>query len=78
LVQRHGFVVEEMQTEEARMPCESWQDISQYSLFAEGALPGVPLETAVPVLQKSVLQAFEELEIEEVPRNWLQVVARAV
>lgn len=78
LVQRHDFVIEAMQVEEALMPCKSWQDISQYSEFAHGALPGVPLEAAVPVLQQSVAQAYEELAIETVPRNWLQVVARAV
>jgi len=78
LLQRHDFVVEEMHAEEALMSCKSWQDISQYSAFANGALPGVPLEVAVPVLQKSVEQAYDELGITELPRNWLQVVARAV
>src|SRR5579875_2531495 len=78
LVERRGFVVEEMRTEEAMMTCKSWQDISQYSEFAQGALPGVPLEVAVPVLQESVAQAYAELGIDELPRNWLQVVARAV
>ena len=78
LVEQRGFVVEEMRTEEAMMTCKSWQDISQYSEFAQGALPGVPLEVAVPVLQESVAQAYAELGIDELPRNWLQVVARAV
>lgn len=77
LLRRHGFVVEDMHAEQALMPCTSWQDISQYSEFANGALPGVPLEIAVPVLQKSVEQAYDELGISELPRNWLQVVARA-
>jgi hypothetical protein len=30
------------------------------------------------VLQKSVARAYDELEIQELPRNWLQVVARKV
>jgi hypothetical protein len=60
------------------MSCKSWQDISHYSEFAQGALPGVPLEVAIPVLQKSVAQTYDELKISELPRNWLQVVARAV
>jgi ubiquinone/menaquinone biosynthesis C-methylase UbiE len=77
LLERHGFVVEDMHTDEALMTCKSWQDISQYSEFAHGALPGVPLDVAVPVLQRSVAQAYHELGIEELPRNWLQVVARA-
>lgn len=78
LLESHGFAVEQMQAEQAMMTCESWQDISHYSEFAYGALPGVPLEVAIPVLQRSVAQAYEELGIEELPRNWLQVVARAV
>jgi len=78
MLERHGFVVEDMHAEEAYLTCKSWQDISQYSEFAQGALPGVPLEIAIPVLQKSVQQAYNELEIETVPRNWLQVVARAI
>lgn len=78
LLENHGFEVEEMKAEEAMMTCESWQDISHYSEFANGALPGVPLDLAISVLKRSVAQAYEELGISELPRNWLQVVARAV
>ncbi|MDQ2742356.1 MAG: class I SAM-dependent methyltransferase [Chloroflexota bacterium] len=78
LLERQGFEIQRMDTEQALMSCESWQDISHYSEFAEGALPGVPLEVAIPVLQRSVEQAYHELGITELPRNWLQVVARAV
>jgi len=67
-----------MHAEEAMMTCESWQDISHYSDFASGALPGVPEELAIPALQRAVAQAYAELGITELPRNWLQVVARAV
>lgn len=78
LLQRHGFVIEDMHAEVAMMTCESWQDISHYSEFASGALPGVPEELAIPALQRAVAQAYDELGITELPRNWLQVVARAV
>lgn len=78
LLERHGFVIEDMHAEQALMTCESWQDISHYSEFASGALPGVPVDIAIPVLQRSVAQAYKELGITELPRNWLQVVARAV
>jgi ubiquinone/menaquinone biosynthesis C-methylase UbiE len=78
LLERHDFVIEDMHAEEARMTRQSWQDISHYSLFVEGALPGVPRDIAIPILKESVAQAFDELEIETLPRNWLQVVARAV
>lgn len=78
LLERHNFAIEDMHAEEAPLTCSSWQDISHYSDFAEGALPGVPLDVAIPVLKKAVAQAYDELKIEELPRNWLQVVARAV
>lgn len=78
MLERNGFEVEQMTAEQAMMTCQSWQDISQYSEFAEGALPGVPLDTAISVLKRSVAQAYDELGINELPRNWLQVVARAV
>lgn len=78
LLESNGFTVEEMRTEKGMMPVTSWQDISHYSDFAEGALPGVPVDIAIPILQKTVEQAYDELGITELPRNWLQVVARAV
>jgi ubiquinone/menaquinone biosynthesis C-methylase UbiE len=78
LLERNGFQIDLMETEQAMMTCQSWQDISHYSEFANGALPGVPLDVAIPVLQKAVVQAYDEMGISELPRNWLQVVARAV
>lgn len=78
LLERHDFKVESMEAQQALMTCESWQDISHYSEFAAGALPGVPLDVAIPILQRSVAQAYDELGIDELPRNWLQVVARAI
>jgi len=78
LLESNGFAVEEMHAEPALMTCESWQDISHYSEFANGALPGVPVDVAIPVLKRSVAQAYDEMGITELPRNWLQVVARAV
>lgn len=77
LLERHGFVIEHMNAEEALMTCESWQDISHYSEFVKGALPGIPFEVGAPILRRTVAQAFEELHLESLPRNWLQVVARA-
>lgn len=78
MLERNGFEVAQMTAEQAMMSCQSWQDISGYSAFAEGALPGVPLDTAISVLKRSVAQTYDELGITELPRNWLQVVARAV
>jgi ubiquinone/menaquinone biosynthesis C-methylase UbiE len=77
LLERHGFVVEHMNAEVALMTCKSWQDISHYSEFVKGALPGIPVEIGAPILKRTVAQAFDELHMESLPRNWLQVVARA-
>jgi ubiquinone/menaquinone biosynthesis C-methylase UbiE len=78
VLERNGFTVDIMEAEQAMMTCKSWQDISHYSEFANGALPGVPLDVAIPVLERSVALAYQEMKITELPRNWLQVVARAV
>jgi hypothetical protein len=51
------------------------QAISEYELFARGALPGVPLSLAVDCLRRGAAEAFRELKLSTVPRNWLQVVA---
>jgi hypothetical protein len=43
----------------------------------KGALPGIPMEIGARILKRMVAQAFEELDMEHLRRNWLQVVARA-
>jgi hypothetical protein len=58
------------------MTVDSYHDIGQYWLFIEGALPGVPLPVGAAALGISVYQAGQELGIKEIPRNWLQIVAR--
>lgn len=77
LLERHSFTVEHMNAEEALMTCESCQDICHYSDFVKGALPGIPVQIGAKILKRTVAQAFEELDMERLPRNWLQVVARA-
>jgi ubiquinone/menaquinone biosynthesis C-methylase UbiE len=58
------------------MPLRSWQDIGRYWLFIEGALPGVPIPVAADALEAAAAEAFEELQITDVPRNWLQLVSK--
>ena len=53
-------------------------DIGNFSLFIEGALPGVPLEEGARALETGLERTMEELKVESVPRNWLEVVAEAV
>jgi ubiquinone/menaquinone biosynthesis C-methylase UbiE len=60
------------------MTAQSLADIGRFSLFIEGALPGVPLEAGSEALQKGLARTLDELKVNEVPRYWLEVVAEAV
>jgi ubiquinone/menaquinone biosynthesis C-methylase UbiE len=60
------------------MTAESLADIGRFSLFIEGALPGVPLEEGSEALQIGLARTLDELKVSSVPRNWLEVVAEAV
>ena len=53
-------------------------DIGRFSLFIEGALPGVPLEEGARALEVGLERTMAELKVESCPRYWLEVVAEAV
>jgi ubiquinone/menaquinone biosynthesis C-methylase UbiE len=76
LLERQGLEVAFEQVETAQLPLRAWQDIGRYSLFIEGALPGVPVPIGADALEVAAAQAFDELQLHGVPRNWLQLVAR--
>src|SRR5262249_4397623 len=76
LLERNGLRVVSSALEEAQMPLRSWQDIGRYWLFIEGALPGVPIPIGADALEHAAAEAFAELNITEVPRFWLQLVAQ--
>jgi len=75
LLQEGGFQQVKAVQEEAIMTVESYHDIGQYWLFIEGALPGIPLALGARALGTTVYQVGEELQLTEIPRNWLQLVA---
>jgi ubiquinone/menaquinone biosynthesis C-methylase UbiE len=75
LLAEGGFDIEHVELWPVDMPLEGFQAISEYELFARGALPGVPLALAVDCLRRGAAEAFRELKLKSVPRNWLQVVA---
>jgi len=60
------------------MTRDSLIDIGRFSLFIEGALPGVPLEEGAKALEVGLERTMSELKVESVPRHWLEVVAEAV
>lgn len=76
LLEEQGFVVLHAEERRAELPLESWTDISGYTDFAQGALPGIPLHFSVPALKQAVCEVFEEMKLTAVPRNWFQVVAQ--
>jgi ubiquinone/menaquinone biosynthesis C-methylase UbiE len=76
LLQSTGFKDAEVEFQVKELNCQAWEDISEFSMFIEGALPGVPLEAGMEALKVGVRQAFEELRLQAVPRIWMQVVAR--
>ncbi len=76
LLRAAGFGEVRVHLQQQQLSCQSLEDISEFSLFIEGALPGVPLREACQALQLGVRQAFQELALVTVPRNWLQVIAK--
>lgn len=76
LLRSHGFSETEVEFQEKQLDRQAWEDISEFSLFIEGALPGIPLDVGMEALKTGVREAFEELHLHAVPRIWLQVVAR--
>ncbi len=75
LVEGHGFLVARQEIDTVNVPIEGWLDISDFEDFIVGTMPGVPLDKASAALKKGVHQTFEEMEIEYVPRNWLDIIA---
>ena len=75
IVERNGLRVVRQEIDSVQVPIEGWLDISTFEDFITGTMPGVPLDKASAALQKGVTQAFRELGIEYVPRNWLDVLA---
>lgn len=73
-----GLHVVERVEETAQMPLRAWQDIGRYWLFIEGALPGVPIPIGAEALEQSAAEAMAELNITEVPRNWLHIIAQRI
>ncbi len=75
LLKEGGFSRIDATEEIAMMTMDSYRDIGRYWLFIEGALPGIPLALGAEALGVSCYEAGAELGLEEVPRNWLQIIA---
>lgn len=71
-----GFADPVITLHEKPLSRESLQDIGSFSMFIEGALPGIPLELGAEALRRGVEEAFAELKLSYVPRNWLQIIVQ--
>src|SRR6266540_188774 len=73
-----GFAPPSVDLVRIEMPPESLEDIGRFSLFIEGALPGVPLAQGAEALKEGLRRTMEETGLAKVPRNWLECLAVAV
>lgn len=76
ILQEEGFGQFNSELIPVEMPVKGWEAISGYKDFIEGALPGVPLDVGREALRKTVRETYDKLDIDSVPRHWLQVVAK--
>jgi ubiquinone/menaquinone biosynthesis C-methylase UbiE len=76
LLKESGFSHVEIVQERVMMSLDGLRDLGHYWLFIEGALPGAPLALGAAALGTTVYQAGQELGLTEVPRMWLQIIAR--
>jgi ubiquinone/menaquinone biosynthesis C-methylase UbiE len=78
MLEAKGFELRTYEIYSGRVPEQGWIDLSRFSDFIAGALPGIPLKTASDVLVESLRETFDELDVTTWPRNWLTVVASRV
>ena len=76
LLKASGLCVVSSAMEQVAMPTQAYRDISNYWLFIEGALPGVPIPVGAAALDYGVVEALNELQLTAVPRFWLQLIAQ--
>jgi ubiquinone/menaquinone biosynthesis C-methylase UbiE len=74
-VNNAGFKVVVNDLTRVEVPHEGWHQISGFSDWIEGVLPGVPLEKGREALQKGLGQIWDEMNLKTIPRTWLSVSA---
>ncbi len=76
LLESQGLHMLDRTLELAMLPLQAVRDIGRYRLFIAGALPGVPIPIGAEALAWAADEAARELDITEVPRLWLQLLAQ--
>ncbi len=75
LLGRNGFRIVKKDLTSFQVPMDGFLQISTFSDWIEGIMPGVPLEIGRACLQKGLRQVFEEMQLKTVPRTWLSISA---
>ncbi len=75
LLEDEGFEIETAEVYPGEVTEQGWIDLSRFSDFMAGALPGIPMAIASEVLVQSLKETFAEFNLTIWPRNWLTVVA---
>ncbi len=75
MLEAEGFEIKSQEIYPGEVTEQGFVDLSRFSDFIAGALPGVPLETASEVLVVAIQETFAEMGMTAWPRNWLTVVA---
>jgi ubiquinone/menaquinone biosynthesis C-methylase UbiE len=76
LLETQGLQVLDRTLELANLPLQAVRDIGRYRLFIAGALPGIPIPMGADALAWAAGEAARELNVTEVPRLWLQLLAQ--
>ena len=71
LLERNGLTILKQKVDTVQVPIEGWLDISTFSDFIAGTMPGVPMNEASAALQEGIRQ----LNVTHVPRKWLDIIA---
>ncbi|MBI1884713.1 MAG: class I SAM-dependent methyltransferase [Chloroflexi bacterium] len=75
ILEEAGFVSPDLEIAKVDLPLQTCLALTQFEGFIQGVLPGVPLRIGWKVLQETVRQTFEELNMRVLPRNWLLAIA---
>ena len=62
LLNRNGLEVFKQEVDTVPVPVEGWLDISTFSDFIEGTMPGVPMDKASLSLQEAVKETYSDDE----------------
>lgn len=74
-LERHGFKALPTSERVVQMSQESFESVGSYAGLATVLLSGYPVELACQALEKTAETALAALELDSVPRLWLEVAA---